>query len=356
MERLILTTGGTGGHIFPALAVAEEVRKRFPSAHLLFVGSQYGPEARLAQQAGVDFVGLPVRGLLGRGLKAIAAAGRMGVAVAKAVRLVRSFAPQAVAGFGGYASFAPMLAGYLCGVPLVLHEQNAIAGVSNRCMGKLTRRVCLSLPDTKGFSAAKCVLTGNPVRQAVVALAAQPRVFGRKHLLVVGGSQGARALTDTVLQALPRLKSADVELLLQTGPKDEARAREACIKAGYAEDTARAFIDDMAGAYTWADVALCRSGASTVAELAVAGVPAMLVPFPYATHDHQTENARVLAGNGAALLMAEKDMQTQDAMGQILALLDDTQRLQTMSRCAQAQGKARAAEAVADAIDAVIGK
>ena len=151
MERVLLTTGGTGGHIFPALAVAEALRLRHPGVELLFVGSQYGPEQRLARAAGIDFIGLPVRGFLGRGLRAFAAAGRMACAVCRARGIIRRFRPQVVAGFGGYAAFAPMLAARLAGVPTVLHEQNAIAGMSNRILGRLARRICLSLPGTEGF-------------------------------------------------------------------------------------------------------------------------------------------------------------------------------------------------------------
>ena len=171
MERVLLTTGGTGGHIFPALAVAEDLRLRHPGVELLFVGSQYGPEQRLARAAGIDFIGLPVRGFLGRGLRAFAAAGRMACAVCRARGIIRRFRPQVVAGFGGYAAFAPMLAARLAGVPTVLHEQNAIAGMSNRILGRLARRICLSLPGTEGFDASRPVLPGNPVRAAVVALA-----------------------------------------------------------------------------------------------------------------------------------------------------------------------------------------
>ncbi|WP_300127957.1 glycosyltransferase, partial [Desulfovibrio sp.] len=153
MDKILLTTGGTGGHIFPALAVAEEVRRRNPDAKLLFVGSEYGPEGRLCARAGIDFAGLPVRGFLGRGFRAFGAAARMGVAVGKALALVRGFRPDAVTGFGGYAAFAPMLAARLSGVPALLHEQNAVAGTSNRVLARLARKVCISLPGTRGFPA-----------------------------------------------------------------------------------------------------------------------------------------------------------------------------------------------------------
>ena len=227
MERVLLTTGGTGGHIFPALAVAEALRQRHPGVELLFVGSQYGPEQRLARAAGIDFIGLPVRGFLGRGLRAFAAAGRMACAVCRARGIIRRFRPQVVAGFGGYAAFAPMLAARLAGVPTVLHEQNAIAGMSNRILGRLARRICLSLPGTEGFDASRTVLTGNPVRAAVVALAGRQHDFSGKRLLVMGGSLGAHALNVHVCRHLDALRAAGIEVRHQTGVRDEAVTREA---------------------------------------------------------------------------------------------------------------------------------
>ena len=179
IQRVLLTTGGTGGHIFPALAVAEELRRRNPGVDLLFMGSLYGPEKRLAAEAGVPFVGLPVRGFLGRGLAGIAALGRMSLAIPRALAVVHRFHPDAAVGFGSYAAFAPLLAARILGVPAVLHEQNAVAGASNRFLSRLTARVCVSLPDTKGFT-CPVVVTGNPVRRDVFA------VGGRSAALTAG--------------------------------------------------------------------------------------------------------------------------------------------------------------------------
>ena len=217
MDSILLTTGGTGGHIFPALAVAEELRRRNPDVRLLFVGSQYGPEERLARLADVPFAGLPVRGFLGRGLRAVGAAGRMTLAVGKALKLVRRFDPQAVAGFGGYAAFAPMLAARLLGVPGLLHEQNAVAGMSNRLLARLARKVCLSLPNTEGFDPKKCVLTGNPVRAAVSAVGGLSRERRTRRLLVMGGSQGAHALNAFMVEHLAAFRGGGVEIRHQTG-------------------------------------------------------------------------------------------------------------------------------------------
>ena len=346
MDNIILTTGGTGGHIFPALAVAEELRRRNPNASLLFVGSLYGPEERLMRQAGIPFEGLPVRGLLGRGFKAVGAGAQMALAVGKAVGILRRFKPDVVAGFGGYAAFAPMLAARILGVPGVLHEQNAIAGASNRFLARLARRVCISLPNTSGFDMKKCVFTGNPVRAAVSAVGQVDRHRQTRRLLVMGGSQGAHALNAFMLENLAEFRGAGVEIRHQTGLTDEGSVRAAYMAAGYAPECVSAFIDDMAGAYAWADVALCRAGASTVAELCAAGLPSVLVPFPYAIHDHQTRNAEVLTRSGAAVLVPEGRMAVQRMSDILLRLLTMPGEREPMTAAALAAARPDAAARV----------
>lgn len=346
MDNIILTTGGTGGHIFPALAVAEELRRRNPNANLLFVGSLYGPEERLMRQAGIPFEGLPVRGLLGRGFKAVGAGAQMALAVGKAVGILRRFKPDVVAGFGGYAAFAPMLAARILGVPGVLHEQNAIAGASNRFLARLARLVCISLPNTSGFDMKKCVFTGNPVRAAVSAVGQVDRHRQTRRLLVMGGSQGAHALNAFMLENLAEFRGAGVEIRHQTGITDEGSVRAAYVAAGYAPECVSAFIDDMAGAYAWADVALCRAGASTVAELCAAGLPSVLVPFPYAIHDHQTRNAEVLTRSGAAVLVPEGRMAVQGMSDILLRLLTMPGEREPMAAAALAAARPDAAARV----------
>lgn len=351
MEKVLLTTGGTGGHIFPALAVAEAVRRRHPQAQLLFVGSQYGPEARLAAQAGVDFVGLPVRGLVGRGWRGLAAAARMSAACGRAVGLIRRFRPDVAAGFGGYAAFAPLLAARLCGVPCVLHEQNAVAGASNRLLGRLAGTVCLSLEGTQGFAPEKCVLTGNPVRAAVAEAGRRPREFGSRRLLIMGGSQGAHALNVYVMEQLSLLREAGVEVRHQTGKADYESVRVAYVAAGFAAECVSPFIDDMASAYAWADVAFCRAGATTVAELCAAGLPAVLVPFPQAAHDHQRSNAVALSRAGAARWLAEDRMREEALLRSVIALLDAPEERRRMSEAARRAARPQAAEAVCEVLE-----
>lgn len=350
MEKVILTTGGTGGHIFPALAVAEELRKRNPEMRILFIGSLYGPEARLAQQAGIEFKGLHVRGFLGRGLRAVPAFFDMGLAVAKAIAAVAAFKPDVVAGFGGYASFAPVMAAYICRKPIVLHEQNAIAGTGNKFLAAMADKICVSLPDTKGF-AKETVVTGNPVRASIRGLG--PKKKPGKNLLVLGGSQGAHRLNTFMVEILPRLKEAGVEIRHQCGEKDLAATREAYASNGMNPECVSAFIDDMASVYAWADLAICRSGASTVAELCACGLPAVFVPFPAAIHDHQTVNARILADAGAAILVPENELESLRNGGVLVDLLNEPDKLHEMSKKTYSFARPDAAGEIANQMESL---
>ncbi len=344
MLRVILTTGGTGGHIFPALAVADALREM--EAELLFVGGTYGPEAALALRAGIPFHGLPGRGFLGRGLRAIPAAGSMFLALGEALRVVRNFNPCAVAAFGGYASFATAMAAVALRIPLLVHEQNAVAGASNRFLSRFAGRICASVDNTQGFR-RPFVVTGNPVRSVILK---RGRIFSGKNLLILGGSQGAHALNEFIIGILPDLNRAGVNLRHQTGQKDYEAVRAAYKAAGYAGECVSSFIDDMAEAYAWADLALCRAGASTIAEICICGLPAVLVPFPAAIHDHQTLNAKALEKAGAAILLPESELGAKGL--QVLErLFSDPERLAAMSSAATEMAMPDAAQRVAGEIE-----
>jgi UDP-N-acetylglucosamine--N-acetylmuramyl-(pentapeptide) pyrophosphoryl-undecaprenol N-acetylglucosamine transferase len=317
------------------------------------VGSLYGPEKELARKKGIPFEGLSVRGFFGRGPRAAAAGVMMAAAVVKAAGIVRRCKPQVVLGFGGYASFAPMLAAALLGVPSVLHEQNAAAGASNRLMGRFARRICLSWPGTRGFAQTKCILTGNPVRADVCAAGHETRWRSTRRLLVLGGSQGARALNAFLPRILPRLAAAGVEIRHQSGKNDEQGTRQAYASAGYAPECVSAFIDDMARAYRWADMVMCRAGASTAAELCAAGLPAVLVPFPYAARDHQTHNARILEKAGAAVLLPESELRPDDTGNLLLELFEDEERRRLMSLAALRTARPDAALRIAAVLEEV---
>jgi len=358
LSRVILSTGGTGGHIFPALAVARELRDRNPGVEILFLGGS-GPEGELAARHGLRFQALPARGIIGRGVSGLLSGlGWLGLGLPRALAAVRRFRPDAAIGFGGYAGFCPILAARLLLVPTAVHEQNSVPGVTNKVLGKVVKRIFLSFPDTAGvFPAKKCVLTGNPVRRDIVEAAAarKGRVRGGR-LLVLGGSQGARPINDAVIAALPELMAAGVTLVHQAGKADFQRVRASYETAGADPSQVRDFIEDMAAEYARADLALCRAGATTVFEVAAARVPAIFVPFPQATHDHQTRNARAMADLGAAVLLPQAELTDGRLANEITALLGNETRLGDMEQAARGFARERAAADIAQGLEALCAK
>lgn len=360
MKRVVLTTGGTGGHIFPALSVAQALAKRHPGLEALFVGGA-GPEGDLARKAGLRFVGLPAAGVFGRGLKSLVAPIWVGRAMVRAVALLREFAPEAVVGFGGYAGFCPVVAAALLRLPTAVHEQNSVPGVTNRVLSRLVDRVLVSYPDEQGrFPARKTVLTGNPVRADIAAMAGGPAPEAGMRVLVLGGSQGARAVNEAVMAALPELLDAGVAVTLQTGRNDFERASlavaevmEARREAGTQSPTVilENFIEDMAGAYAGADLVIARAGATTLAEITAAGRPSILIPFPFATHDHQTVNASFLSRAGAAVVLAQRDLTPASLSWTALSILRDARKRAAMARAAASLAAPNAAVAIAEELE-----
>ncbi len=352
--RVVLTTGGTGGHIFPALAVAEELRRRHPDGELLFLGGTYGPEGRMAAEADIPFRALAARGVIGRGVRSVGSIFWITRSLLESLWILWRFKPQAVIGFGGYASFCPVLAATWLGIPTLIHEQNSMPGVVNRALGRYARMVLISYPDERHcFDQAKTEHTGNPVRAAIRRLRAQAAdqsPMGRR-VLVIGGSQGSKTLNDAVVRDLPNLVKGGVELWHQTGEKDLESVRRSYADQGLTTAKVDPFIKDMAAAYGWADLVVCRAGATTLSELTVAGKPSLLVPFPHATHDHQTLNAQALAERGAALMVREERLAATSLSSIILPLLEP-ERLLEMGRSAAMLGMPDAAERVADALEA----
>jgi UDP-N-acetylglucosamine--N-acetylmuramyl-(pentapeptide) pyrophosphoryl-undecaprenol N-acetylglucosamine transferase len=357
MSRIVVTTGGTGGHIFPALAVAEALRRLDAGADILFIGGG-GPEGALATKAGLSFVGLPARGIFGRGLRALAAPFWMAKAFGQALRLLARYRPQVVAGFGGYAGFIPVVVARLMGIPTAIHEQNSVAGMTNRVLGRVVERVFVTYPDrVHAFPVDRTVRLGNPIRGGIVA-ATGPHAVCRRHLLVLGGSQGAKAVNDAVLDILPRLLDAGIKVRLQAGRADfeRAGARAAEVLSGRSRSGAEPelvienFIEDMAEAYAWADLVLARAGATTLAEVTAAGKPSVLIPFPFATHNHQAVNAAFLAEAGAALVLCQADLPQTDLTTELTGLFDAPGRLAAMGEAAKGQAMPEAARGIALAL------
>ncbi|MFD1040955.1 undecaprenyldiphospho-muramoylpentapeptide beta-N-acetylglucosaminyltransferase [Pseudoxanthomonas kaohsiungensis] len=339
--------GGTGGHIFPALAVAHVLRGR--GVPVVWLGATGAMETRLVPQHGIEIDTLPVAGVRGKGkLTLLAAPFRLLKAVNAARAVLRRRRPRAVIGFGGFASGPGGLAAWMSGLPLLVHEQNRAPGMTNRVLSRLARRTLSGFPG----SFAREEVAGNPVRAQIAAIAPpEQRLAGREgalRLLVLGGSQGARALNEAVPVALAKLGGA-VEVRHQCGEKLRAEAERAYADAGV-QARVEAFIDDMAAAYAWADLVVCRAGASTLAELCAVGIGSVLVPFAAAVDDHQTRNAEYLVDNGAALLLRQDAQLAANLQPLLRDLLADPARRLAMARAARALARPDAAARIAEVV------
>ncbi len=364
--RIILTTGGTGGHIFPALAVAEELRQRYPDIQILFVGGQYGSEKELVERAGIAFVGLPVRGFIGRGLKALKALASMSTSIGQAMNILRSFRPNAVMGFGGYASFPSMFAAWLLRYPCALHEQNAIPGFANKLLGKMSKKICLSWPQPENnisFPPARSKVTGDPIRKDIAALGTgSVQKNADRCLLIMGGSLGARAINSLTVKMLPELSRAGIRIIHQTGRGEYEAVVQGYKASGFGDrkisEMVFPFIHDMASVYSSCDLALCRAGATSMAELSSAGIPAVYIPFPYAAHDHQTENAMAMQKAGGGICLPQEKAVHMAESGELPAMLKelifDDARLDAMKKGARSLAHPDAAAAVADELLSII--
>jgi UDP-N-acetylglucosamine--N-acetylmuramyl-(pentapeptide) pyrophosphoryl-undecaprenol N-acetylglucosamine transferase len=346
---VLILAGGTGGHIFPGLSVAAALQARGVSVSWL--GADGGMETRLVPQHGITIDTIAIKGLRGKGIATLLSAPlRVLSAVRAAMRVMTLRAPRAVISFGGYAAGPGGIAARLRGVPLLVHEQNRAPGMTNRVLARFARRVLTGFPQT--FHGIDAEAVGNPVRSEIAALPAPAERFARHNgalrLLVLGGSQGARALNTTVPRALASL-DVRVEVRHQCGEKLREEAELAYAQAGVTA-TVESFIADMAAAYAGADLVVCRAGALTLAELCAAGVGSLLVPFPQAVDDHQTRNAEYLVEHGAALLLPQ-DARLAEALHDAIATLaaDPAARL-AMAEAARALALPDAAERVADAV------
>jgi len=349
--RIAVMAGGTGGHVFPALAVAKLLREK--GAEVFWIGTRAGMEARLVPANDFPIEFLRIEGLRGKGLRQVLAGPvKLLVALREAAAILRRRRPHLVLGMGGFASGPGGLMAGLLRVPLVVHEQNRVPGLTNQWLSRIAARVFEAFPGS--FPPGRgAVASGNPVRAEILAVAPpEERLAGRappRRLLVVGGSLGARVLNETVPAAVATL-GVEVRPAIrhQAGERTLDTAHQAYAKAAV-EAEVMPFIEDMAGAYAWADLVVCRAGALTVSELAAAGVASILVPYPYAVDDHQTGNARYLADAGAAVLMPQTELSAA-SLGALLAdLLAAPGRLAEMARRARARAAPDAAERIARA-------
>ena len=343
MSRAILImAGGTGGHIFPGLAVAEEMRAA--GWRVVWMGARGGMEERLVPRHGHEMALIRARAARGKGLlQKLLLPANLLFSFWESARHIRRLRPDVVLGLGGYVAFPGGMMASLLDRPLALHEQNAIAGLANRVLAVLADKVMVAFPE----ALKRAEWTGNPVRAAIAAIAPPEQRFrgreGPLRLLVVGGSLGAQALNAALPKALAVL-SEDVRVVHQAGEK-HLQALEQNYRSAGVQGELVAFIDDMARRYAEADLVICRAGAVTVAELSAAGLASVLVPFPHAVDDHQTANARFLADQGAAVLLPQTEL-TPEKLASLLGSLDRP-RLLEMARKARALGKPDAARVVA---------
>ena len=340
---VMILAGGTGGHVFPGLAVAEELRgRRVP---VVWLGGTRGIETRVVPAAGIDLEQIDVAGLRGGGLlRWIAAPLKVGMAAWRAGRVLRQRRPRVVLAFGGFAAGPGGLAAWLLRQSLVVHEQNSRAGLTNRVLARLARRTLCGFPGALPRSEH----VGNPVRRAITQEATSTSSSALGRLLVLGGSQGARALNEVLPAAVAAMASEQRPAVRhQTGVEDVETVRKAYADLGVGAEV-EPFIEDMPAAYRWADLVVCRAGALTLAELAIARLGAVLIPLPHAADDHQTTNARYHADAGAAILVPQAELEGGRLSKLLSELYQQPERLQAMGAANARLAMPNAARDVAD--------
>lgn len=357
---IVIAGGGTGGHLFPGLALADEYRRRYRDARILYVGVTGKLEERAVPAAGYDFHGLTVAGIKGVGLPGKVSASWLAVrAVGECRRLLRSFMPGLAIGVGGYSSAPVGLAARTLGIPLVIQEQNTVPGLTNRLLGRLADRVFLAFEDAAAyFPPGKTRTTGNPIRSTALGAGREAGTTEELRLLVLGGSRGARGVNETVTAALalPALTGARLTVVHQAGRDDRRTVAEAYAAMGRRADV-REFIEDMGAQYDWADVVVSRSGAGAVSEISANGRPALFIPYPHAAGGHQQRNARWLVERGGALMIEEGEEGAAARLAEALAALwSDRGRLREMALRSRQAGTKDGARRIVDACAGLITK
>ncbi|WP_265947609.1 undecaprenyldiphospho-muramoylpentapeptide beta-N-acetylglucosaminyltransferase [Dechloromonas sp. A34] len=334
-KTIMIMAGGTGGHIFPALAVADKMRQR--SWNVVWLGNPDGMEARLVPQHGYQMVWLKFSALRGKGiLRKLLLPFNLLRGFWQAQKVIRQVRPDVVLGMGGYITFPGGMMASLLNKPLVIHEQNSVAGLANRVLASVADRIVSGFPDVLN----KGIWAGNPVRDEIARIAPPAERFaertGALRLLVIGGSLGAQALNEVVPQGLAMLGESDQPQIVHQAGEKHLEALKAAYAAVGVQAHCVSFIEDMAGAYEWADLVICRAGALTVAELAAAGVASILVPFPHAVDDHQTGNAKFLVNVGGAFLLPQSELTPES-----IALIRNYSRSQLLEMAEKARSLAK---------------
>jgi UDP-N-acetylglucosamine--N-acetylmuramyl-(pentapeptide) pyrophosphoryl-undecaprenol N-acetylglucosamine transferase len=350
--RVLIAGGGTGGHLFPAIALAEAFIKKDPANRVEFVATERPLDSRVLGERGYPFQTLKMEGIKDKGTAGkLRALLRLPGVLGRSLEIIKGFSPDLVLGVGGYVSGPVVLAAWLKRLPCAVQEQNSIPGLTNRWLGRVVDRIFGAFKENEAFFAGKKLrITGNPLRQELTAASGAGKTLsGTLTLLIVGGSQGAHRLNTTVIEALAALEPWEKALCFihQTGEKDQKTVAEAYAQKGFPFQV-RPFIADMVQAYSQADVIISRAGAMSVSEITVMGRPSLLIPFPYAANNHQEHNARALVSAGAAEMILEKDLTPLLLAEHIRGWLENRERLQEMGRQAQRLAKPKAAEEIVD--------
>lgn len=361
--KIVIAGGGTGGHIFPGIAIAEEIKRRDNSAEVIFIGTAHGIEASIIPAEGYPIRFLRAEGIVGRSLMKKCKAGiKTLFALYDAYRILKELKPDGIIGVGGYASFSPALAGYLMSIPVAIAEQNSVPGLANKMLSRVADVVCATYHESVSFFPRdKTYITGNPIRQGILNAGKETayEVFGlqkdRFTVFVFGGSSGARKINSALCEAFSYLNDIrdDIQFLHQTGRNDYETVRETYRKWGF-KGTVAAFIHKMPEAYAAADIVLSRAGATTLAELTAVGKPAILIPYPYAAGHHQEVNANRLLEMGAARVILDSDLSGEVLGKNIKELYEDTSTLAGMQRSSKSLGKPDAAQKVVDVVMSMI--
>ena len=353
--RLIIAGGGTGGHLFPGIAVAEEFLARGPENEVLFVGTERGIEARLLPKLGYRLALISASGMKGMGTtRKLMSAGRLLYGYAQSRKILKEFRPDLVLGVGGYASAPLVLAARGMGIRCFVHEQNAAPGLTNKILGRLVEKIFVSMPESESFFPGdNTLMTGNPIRKEILwGFHERVRSTGDLFsLLVFGGSAGAQRVNSAMLEALPHLESVRERLRIthQTGEKDLELVREGYRAAGF-QAQVLSFIDNMSQAYGAADLVICRAGATTIAEVTACGKGCIFIPYPYAADDHQRKNAESLLTRDAGFMILEEDLSGEKLAAEILTLMEQPERLEQVEKSARTLAHLDAAQAIVAAM------
>ncbi len=350
--RVLIAGGGTGGHLFPGIALAEELVTRHHKNEVIFVGTERGLEARVVPAAGYKLETIKVRGLKGMGpVRFLLGLFALPLAFLESWRILRRYRPDVVVGVGGYSSGPVVLAAWLLGIPTAVQEQNALPGVTNKLLGKVVKVVFIAFEEARRFFPGKKVqLIGNPIRRKLMDNYLRSRVAHERFtVLVFGGSLGAKGINNRMIDALGHLEDLKdgLQFVHQTGKNDLETVKKGYLEKGFAAEVLE-FIDDMSAAYAKAELVICRAGATTLAELTVAKKASILIPFPFATDNHQEVNAKAMVDSGAALMFREAELDGKKLADQIRELKGDPSRLKKMEKQAGLLGRPEAAKELAD--------